>query len=95
MSVEQIVDRVQTYGCGLVEITGGEPLLQKETPSLAKALIQNDFSVLVETNGTQDINRLPKNSIRIMDIKCPGSGETPKMDWDNIQNCETTMKSSL
>jgi 7-carboxy-7-deazaguanine synthase len=85
MSAEQIVDRIQTHRCNLVEVTGGEPLLQEETPTLAEALLQNEFSVLVETNGTQDIGRLPKDVIRIMDIKCPGSGETQKMDWNNIQ----------
>jgi 7-carboxy-7-deazaguanine synthase len=83
-SVGQIMDRIQAYSCTLVEITGGEPLLQDETPALADALLQKGYAVLVETNGTLDIGRLPKGAKRIMDVKCPGSGEAEKTDWDNI-----------
>jgi 7-carboxy-7-deazaguanine synthase len=84
MSIGRIIDRIQAYSCKLVEITGGEPLLQDETPDLAKALLQKGCTVLVETNGTRDIGRLPKGVKRIMDVKCPGSGEADKTDWDNV-----------
>jgi 7-carboxy-7-deazaguanine synthase len=90
MSIGQILDRVLSRQCGLVEITGGEPLLQDETPALAASLLQKGSAVLVETNGTQDIGLLPGGVIRIMDIKCPGSGESGKTDWNNIRNLRNT-----
>jgi 7-carboxy-7-deazaguanine synthase len=73
-SIEAILDQVDAYPCRLVEITGGEPLLQKETPLLCRALGDHGYTVLVETNGSQDISVLPEGIIRIVDIKCPGSG---------------------
>jgi 7-carboxy-7-deazaguanine synthase len=84
MSIDQIVDQLVDFQCGLVEITGGEPLCQEDTPALAKTLLQNGNTVIVETNGTVDISRLPEGTIRIMDIKCPGSGENGKMRWENL-----------
>lgn len=84
MSVEEILQNVHRFQCGLVEITGGEPLLQDETPRLAAALLNEGKTVLVETNGSMDIDVLPEKTIRIMDIKCPSSGESEKMDWDNL-----------
>ncbi len=83
-SVLEILSRVVSYQCSLVEITGGEPLIQRKTADLAAALIEKDCKVLVETNGTQDISVLPQEAIRIMDIKCPSSGESDKMRWENI-----------
>ena len=84
LSIKAILQRVKKYNCKLVEITGGEPLLQPETAELAQQLISDVYRVLVETNGTYDISVLHPLVIRIMDIKCPGSGESDKMDWDNI-----------
>ena len=84
MSVEEVQEHVNRFQCGLVELTGGEPLLQKETPLLAEVLLKQDKTVLVETNGSVNIDILPGNVIRIMDIKCPSSGEHKKMDWNNI-----------
>ncbi len=84
MSVEEIVDQVLRYGLKLVEITGGEPLIQEETPRLASALLEKGCTVLVETNGTLDISVLPAGVIRIVDIKCPSSGEKEKTLWENI-----------
>jgi len=74
MTVDEILERVASYGLRLVEITGGEPLIQEETPILAGCLLQQGFDVLVETNGSLDISLLPDGVIRIMDIKCPSSG---------------------
>ncbi len=84
MSIGHILKRIEAYGCPLVEITGGEPLLQQETPALAQALLEAGYRVLVETNGTLDISLLPPECRCIMDIKCPGSGESEKNDWRNL-----------
>lgn len=84
MTVEEIEDRIAGFGIDLVEITGGEPLIQKATPDLTERLLKKGHNVLVETNGSLDISVLPKEAIRIMDIKCPSSGECGKMLWDNL-----------
>jgi 7-carboxy-7-deazaguanine synthase len=88
MSIDRIMDRIAGFQCGLVEITGGEPLCQEETPDLAKALMAGGHTVIIETNGTLDVRRLPEGTVRIMDIKCPGSGESGKMNWDNLDDLE-------
>ena len=82
--VTDIIDRVSGYGCPLVEITGGEPLIQNETPLLITNLIENGYKVLLETNGTIDISRVDERCIKIVDIKCPGSGESGKNILDNL-----------
>jgi 7-carboxy-7-deazaguanine synthase len=82
-SVEHILEEVDSYGQSLVEITGGEPLFQEETPLLASALLERGCTVLVETNGSLDISVLPDHAIRIMDIKCPSSGQSDKVLWEN------------
>ena len=84
MSLERIVDTTLSYGWELVEITGGEPLVQQETPDLAARLMEKGCKVLVETNGSLDISVLPDGVIRVMDIKCPSSGESEHMLWENI-----------
>jgi len=84
LSLDEIQERVARYHCDLIEITGGEPLLQPEAVNLSSNLMKQGKTILVETNGTQNIDRLPESAIRIMDIKCPGSGESAKMDWNNI-----------
>jgi len=85
MDVELALQEMSKFNCALVEITGGEPLLQKETSELASRLIEQGNQVLVETNGTKNIDVLPEPAIRIMDIKCPGSGESEKTDWENLR----------
>jgi len=77
--------RLKSPDNGLVEITGGEPLLQEDVFPLVKNLIELKYKVLVETNGSLDIGRLDKHSIIIMDIKTPGSGMADKMDFKNIE----------
>lgn len=88
LPVEELVERVAGYPAfgetQLVEITGGEPLLQGETPELAEALLQRARTVLVDTNGTLDIDVLPKGIVRIVDVKCPDSGQSDKMLWENM-----------
>lgn len=82
--IEEIVSRVMDYGVPLVEITGGEPLLQSQTPALARRLLDAGLEVMVETNGSLPIDRISAECIRVMDIKCPGSGQGDKTDFDNI-----------
>ncbi|WP_319525280.1 radical SAM protein [uncultured Desulfosarcina sp.] len=85
MAVGPIMDRVASFDCNLVEITGGEPLLQDRTPELAAALLAKGYEVLVETNGSLDIDRVDRRCSRIMDVKCPSSGEASKNDADNLE----------
>ena len=84
LTMTDIMDRVSGYGCPLVEITGGEPLLQNETLLLITNLIENSYTVLLETNGTIDISRIDERCIKIVDIKCPASGESGKSIIDNL-----------
>jgi 7-carboxy-7-deazaguanine synthase len=84
MPVAEVADRLCGFGCRQIEITGGEPLLQPGVPGLARTLLDRGRTVLVETNGTRDISLLPEGVIRVMDVKCPGSGESGRMDWDNV-----------
>jgi 7-carboxy-7-deazaguanine synthase len=74
MPVEEVVASIDKLACPLVEITGGEPLLQAETPQLCAGLIAVGHTVLIETNGSLDIAALPPGCIRIVDVKCPDSG---------------------
>ena len=85
LRVKQIVEKVATFGCSLVEITGGEPLLQKDTGHLVETLLGKGFHVLMETNGSLDINRIDPACIKIIDIKCPDSGEADQCDFANLQ----------
>ena len=85
MEIEAIVDRISGYDCSLVEVTGGEPLAQKETPALVDALISKNYEVMMETNGSMDIDQVSKKCMRIVDIKCPSSGEVNQNDYRNIE----------
>ncbi|MBW1679697.1 MAG: radical SAM protein, partial [Deltaproteobacteria bacterium] len=84
MEIGEIVDRVVSYKCPLVEVTGGEPLNQKETPVLIHRLLEEGFEVLMETNGTQDISQVDDRCVKIVDIKCPSSGEDEKNNLENL-----------
>jgi 7-carboxy-7-deazaguanine synthase len=85
MSLDDIVSAVRAYGLELVEVTGGEPLLQPECADLCRRLIAAGTTVLVETNGTLDISVLPQEAIRIVDVKCPGSGAGGSFRAANIK----------
>ena len=85
MSIDEVVDQVDAYGCPLVEVTGGEPLLQADVYPLMRTLLESGKTVLVETGGHRSIADVPEGVIRIMDIKCPGSGESARNDWENLQ----------
>jgi 7-carboxy-7-deazaguanine synthase len=84
-AIDRIIRTAAGYNCPLIEITGGEPLLQPETPELVRRLSARGYQVLVETNGSQDISRLDAACIRIMDIKCPSSGEQHQNDLRNLE----------
>lgn len=83
-TIEQVVDAVAAYPTKLVEVTGGEPLLQAETPALVEALANRGYNVLIETNGSVSIEGLDHRASAIMDLKCPGSGMSEQMLWDNL-----------
>lgn len=85
-SIDQILEEIKKFKCELIEITGGEPLLQKDVFKLAQALIDNGYTVLLETGGHRSIKNIPKKVITIMDIKCPGSGENAKNHLENINH---------
>lgn len=84
MSLEAIMSKVASYGCKLVEITGGEPMLQKEIYELCHRLLAADCTVLIETGGSLDLAKLDPRVIKIVDLKCPGSGEAEKNFWPNL-----------
>ncbi len=84
MPFSAIVDQIKKYNCNLVEITGGEPLLQKEALSFMTLLCDDGFDVLLETGGHMDISAVDARVRRIMDIKCPSSGESDKIHYENI-----------
>ncbi len=86
MTVSEVVEKVETTGVEPVEITGGEPLLQDEAVLLMKELLERSFTVLVETNGSLDAEVIPAGAVRIIDVKCPGSGESDKIFYKNLEN---------
>jgi len=86
ISIDEIIKRVKSYNCDLVEITGGEPLFQNDCVELVDNMLKSKIKILVETNGSLDISRLKEPVIRILDVKCPGSKENQKMYWDNLRN---------
>lgn len=84
MTAKQIMDSVDAFGCPLVEVTGGEPLFQSQTPDLVRALCDAGLAVLVETNGSLDISVLDPRAVKIVDVKCPSSGQQEKNDIKNL-----------
>jgi 7-carboxy-7-deazaguanine synthase len=84
MSVDEVLADVRSYDCPVVEITGGEPLLQRDVYPLMQRLLDEGHTVLLETGGHRSIAEVPSGVIRIIDVKCPGSGESDKNDWSNL-----------
>jgi len=84
MSVDAVVAEVERHGCGLVEITGGEPLLQDDVYPLMEQLLAQGRTVLLETGGHRPLARVPAAVRKIVDVKCPGSGESDRNHWDNL-----------
>ena len=85
MSLEEIIHRIRTFGCNMVEITGGEPLLQEETSELISRLLNRNFQVLLETNGSKSIRNIDPGCVRILDIKCPSSNESDSFLFKNLK----------
>ena len=83
-SVETVLTAVEAYGCPLVEITGGEPLLQSDVYPLMRALLASGKTVLLETGGQVDISNVPPDVVKVVDVKCPGSGEAERNDLANL-----------
>jgi 7-carboxy-7-deazaguanine synthase len=88
--VEDVLARVRAFECRLIEITGGEPLLQKESLELVRRLLDFEYRVLVETSGSLDIRPLDSRATLIMDLKCPGSGMSESNRWDNLDALKAT-----
>ena len=84
-TAEDICAQVERYKTRLLLLTGGEPLLQEECYELMERLCLSGHTVLLETNGSLDIGRVPAGVIRIMDLKCPASGENDRICWDNLE----------
>lgn len=85
LRIQEIIEAVKRYQCTLVEVTGGEPLLQTGTPALIRSLLQENYHVLLETNGSQDISTVSQECVRIIDFKCPGSGMGDANRFENIR----------
>jgi len=83
-SLDDVLAEVDKYDCPLVEVTGGEPLLQADVYPLMDALLERGKTVLLETGGHRSTAKVPERVVTILDVKCPGSGESGKMDWENL-----------
>lgn len=84
-SIDSILSAVDRYPCALVEVTGGEPLFQKNCPNLLQKLIARKKTVLLETNGSFPIDKVPEGVVAILDVKCPDSGSKNTFHPDNIR----------
>lgn len=85
MSDDEILAEVARHECRLVEITGGEPLLQPGVHALMARLIAEGYEVLLETGGHMPIDEVPREVVKIVDVKCPASGEAAAMHWPNLE----------
>lgn len=86
LSLDDVLARVASYGCNLVEITGGEPLAQAEAFELIGRLLDDGYEVLIETSGSIDVTPVDRRAKLILDVKCPGSGEAAKNRWSNLDD---------
>ncbi len=86
MRLKEILEQVESYPCRLVEVTGGEPLLQPEVYELLRALLDGKYQVLLETSGEQSISRVPQEVMKIVDVKCPSSGESGSFNFENLKH---------
>ena len=84
MALDEVIAQVKAFDCPVVEVTGGEPLLQQDVYPLMQHLLDDGLTVMLETGGHRSIAQVPPGVIRIMDVKCPGSGESDRNDWSNM-----------
>ncbi len=85
MSIDQVLAGVETLACRLVAATGGEPLLQPATPELLRRLCEAGYTTLLETNGSLDISPVDRRVVKIVDFKCPASGQQENNRWENLE----------
>jgi len=83
--LDDVLEEVERFDCDLVEVTGGEPLLQRDVYPLMDALLERGKTVLLETGGHRSTAAVPEPVVSILDVKCPGSGESGKVDWTNLE----------
>ncbi|HZH49072.1 MAG TPA: 7-carboxy-7-deazaguanine synthase QueE [Nitrospira sp.] len=88
-AIDEILSKVDSYGCRLVEVTGGEPLAQSDAFPLISTLCDRGYQVLIETSGAIDIASVDRRAHVILDVKCPGSGMTDRMYWPNLNQLTT------
>jgi len=84
-TLDQVMDSVTQFDCPLVEVTGGEPLLQEGVYPLMEALLERGHTVMLETGGHRSTERVPGPVVTILDVKCPASGEAHRNDWGNLE----------
>ena len=87
--LEDVLEEVDRFDCSLVEVTGGEPLLQEDVYPLMHGLLERGKNVLLETGGHRSTERVPPQVVTILDVKCPGSGEATHMEWTNLERLRT------
>jgi 7-carboxy-7-deazaguanine synthase len=85
MSVDSVIDEIRNYDVKLVEITGGEPLLQDGVYTLMHNLVEKGYTVLLETNGSVTLDKVNGEVVKIVDVKCPSSGMSHKMEFSNMR----------
>jgi len=90
MTVDEVLSQVRAFGCEVVEVTGGEPLLQPDVYPLMQRLLDDGRTVMLETGGHRSVDQVPAAVIRIIDVKCPGSGEAGKNHWPNLEHLRPT-----
>src|SRR6188472_1397104 len=88
MELDEVLKSIEHYRCSLVEITGGEPLLQKEVFQLMDELVSLKYTVLLETGGSIDVGDVNPNVIKVMDLKCPSSGECERNNYHNLDKLQ-------
>ena len=90
LSIEAILKKIKAYKINLVEVTGGEPLIQKECNLLLKKLLSHNYEVLLETSGSLTLAKVPNKVIKIVDFKCPSSKMESKNLWENVNYINKT-----
>lgn len=85
MTSDEIISRVKSYGCDFIEFTGGEPLIWRDVPELMQCFTDEGFTVAVETNGSISLKNLDRRIVKVVDVKCPGSGCAGSFLHENLQ----------
>jgi len=89
LTLDDVLNKVRAFNCKLVEVTGGEPLAQREAFTLVEKLCDEGFEVLIETGGFVSTEGLDSRARIILDVKCPGSGESERNHWPNLERIRT------